>query len=125
MPFLSDDDRRAAQIAISSGLIGLAVAVARRVIVRRHGSWLNWIQDVVAGALFTAVVGLAMADTAWPDARQKAILVVCALVGGDVMAGLFELGRMVREAPMQFIKDVWFAFRYGPRGREERRRDRD
>ena len=103
---------------LPSGVAFLAYAV--RVIVRRRGiTLLNFVLDSISSIFVGLVVGNMITIYDLPILAHIAIIILCGMIGPDLLAGLLVITTMFKESPNSLILKYISAIRGGSGEKEE------
>lgn len=94
-----------------SGIIGLAVGVARGIIQQKHGSVGALLRGALASVLVGIVVSWGLSDTSLSVTSKGAITAICAFIADDILLGLLSLGSLVGKDPIGFFTRLSAAYR--------------
>ena len=97
-------------VLYTTGAIGFIVGVARGVIEERHGGWLGFARGITSAIVVSAIVGLGLADSAFPPTMQACIIGVCAYVSEDIVMGVSKIAAEAGKDPigvLRAIRDAW------------------
>lgn len=104
---------KVADVAGTSGLLGLVVGIAAGIVSKRYGDWRGWVRGLVSAVLVGALVGLGIHDSTLAAATQGAVIGACAFVAPDILDGLMQLASLIRADPIGFVRRVRNALRGG------------
>jgi len=105
-----DDWERLLQTVFLSGGSGVIVGVAKGV-VRRYGGIWSWIALLVASALVSVLVGLAIQDSGLSYTQKSAVIGICAYLAEDILLGIGMLAGLFARDPIRTIRLFWDALR--------------
>lgn len=94
-----------------SGIIGLAVGIARGIIQQKHGSTGALVRGALASVLVAVIVAWGLADTSLSVTTKGAIIGICGFIADDILLGLLSLGALIGKDPIGFITRLTAAYR--------------
>lgn len=93
------------------GLGGLIFGIARGLIQKRYGGWVQWISMLTASVVVAILVGLAIDDSNLTLNQKYAVAGLCSFLAEDIVLGFIMLAGFFRSDPLGAIQQFWNAIR--------------
>lgn len=106
-----DDYSTLLTMASLSGILGLAVGIARGIIQQKHGSVLGFVRGILASIFVAVMVSWGLVNSGLSLNTQAMIIGVCSFIADDILLGLVSLSTLLGSDPFGFFSRLIAAYR--------------
>jgi hypothetical protein len=103
-----------AATAVPAAVIGFGFGLASGYLVRKYGSFGEWLRGLIAAIVVAVLVALGIDDTGWSVTLKSVVVAVSAFLAPDILEGLIQLATMLKSDPIGFYRRVRAALRGTP-----------